>query len=179
MSKTAKTDYAGGCYAPARLILRQARPDDLKDLHAVYGDPRAMRYWSTLPHADLSETAAWLAHLVDAAPGPTRYFVVDRDGRAIGTAGMHQDYEIGFILHPDHWRQGLGREILNALIPYLFDVTDAGALTADTDPRNTGSMALLTAAGFRETGRAERTFCVGGEWSDSVYFRLDRGGPNA
>lgn len=159
----------------ARLTLRPARPEDLHDLNAVYGDARAMRYWSSLPHADLSETAEWLAGLVDAPPGPTRYFVVDRDGRAIGTAGMHRDHEIGFILHPDHWRQGLGHEILEALIPYLFDLTGAEALTAETDPRNTGSMALLAAVGFRETGRAERTFCIDGEWSDSVYFQMDRG----
>ena len=33
-----------------RLLLRRARMDDLEDLHQVFADPRAMRYWDSLPH---------------------------------------------------------------------------------------------------------------------------------
>ena len=33
-----------------RLRLRRAAAADLDDLHAMLGDPVAMRYWSTLPH---------------------------------------------------------------------------------------------------------------------------------
>jgi ribosomal-protein-alanine N-acetyltransferase len=34
----------------------------------------------------------------------------------------------------------------------------------------------LTRLGFRETGRAERTYHIGGEWSDSVYLTLTKPG---
>src|SRR5687768_16948175 len=43
-----------------RLILRRARPEDLEGMHAVLTDERAMRYWTTGPHADLAETERWL-----------------------------------------------------------------------------------------------------------------------
>ena len=45
---------------------------------------------------------------------------------------------------------------------------------AAVDPRNHRCLALLTQLGFKETGRAERTFCIGGEWSDSVYLVLEK-----
>ncbi|MEM9974192.1 MAG: GNAT family N-acetyltransferase [Pseudomonadota bacterium] len=158
----------------ARLTLRAARPGDLADLHAVYGDARTMRYWSTAPHAGLMETKRWLEGLIAASGDTPPYLVIEHEGRAIGTAGVHEGAEIGFILHADYWRRGLMREAFEALIPYLFEVTGAETLTADADPRNTASIALMAALGFEETGRAERTFCVNGEWSDSVYLRLTR-----
>ena len=41
------------------------------------------------------------------------------------------------------------------------------------DPLNTASLALLTRAGFRETGREAATYRVGDRVCDSVYLRLD------
>ncbi len=158
-----------------RLILRAAKPDDLDDLHAIYSDPQAMRYWSTPPHPDRATTQGNLDRMIASAAKRLVYFVFEHDGRAIGVGGMHIDYEVGFLLHPDFWRQGLVREAMQRIIPYLFDVTDAPALTADVDPRNDASVGLLRALGFTETHRAKNTFCINGEWSDSVYFQLKRG----
>ena len=157
-----------------RLILRGARPGDLMDLHAIFSDPRAMRYWSTPPHKTPGKTQENLDRLIANSRERVTYFVIDMDGRAIGTAGMHRADEVGFLLHPDHWRTGIVTEAMNAIIPYLFAVTDHKKLTAEADPRNAASVALLQSLGFRETHRAERTFCINGEWSDSVYFALPR-----
>lgn len=157
-----------------RLILRAPRQDDLMDLYAAYSDPRAMRYWSTPPHPNPARTQDSLDRMVDQSREKLTYFVIEMDGRAIGTAGMHQGNEIGFILHPDYWRQGIVTEALGAIIPYLFETTDHAQLTADADPRNDASVSLLRSLGFVETGRAEKTFCINGEWSDSVYFALPR-----
>ncbi|MEY1555681.1 GNAT family N-acetyltransferase [Yoonia sp. R2331] len=158
-----------------RLILRAARPDDLDDLHAIYSDPRAMRYWSTPPHPDRATTQGNLDRLIASAARRLVYFVFEKDGHAIGVGGMHKDYEIGFLLHPDYWRQGFAREAMQTIIPHLFKVTDAPALTADADPLNTASVGLLRSLGFDETHRAKNTFCIEGVWSDSVYFRRKRG----
>lgn len=155
-----------------RLTLRPALPSDAKALHAVYGDPQVMRYWDSPPDPDLPTTQARVLSI--AGSEPQTYLVIDKSGTAIGTAGVHQDCEIGFILGRAHWRQGLMTEALNALIPWLFETQDYPHLTADADPLNTASLATLGALGFRETGRAARTFCVDGVWSDSVYFALQR-----
>ncbi len=43
-----------------RLTLRAARSDDLTDFFVIYGDRRAMRYWSTPPHEGKSTTKGGL-----------------------------------------------------------------------------------------------------------------------
>lgn len=158
-----------------RSLLRRARAADLADLHMVLSDPRAMRYWSTLPHAEIGQTADWLGDTMAIPPEEGEDFVIEREGRVIGKAGLYRFPEIGFILHPDHWRQGLAREALVAVIHRAFTVHCLPSILADVDPDNAASLALLRGLGFRETGRAERTWLVGERWCDSVYLALDAG----
>ena len=157
-----------------RLRLRRARPDDLAAFHAILSDPRAMRYWSSLPHTDLEQTRRFLEATIDAPPAESCDYVLERDGQLIGKAGCWRLPEVGYILHPDHWGQGLAREALEAIIPHIFASYPIPAITADVDPRNAASLALLTRLGFVETGRAERTTQVGEAWCDSVYLALVR-----
>jgi ribosomal-protein-alanine N-acetyltransferase len=159
-----------------RLTLRAAAQDDLHDLFAIFGDRRAMKYWSTAPHDTPERTQENLDRLIASAAKQLVYFVIEMNGRAIGTAGMHKENEIGFLLHPDFWRQGIVSEAMNTIIPYLFAQTDVTELTADADPRNEASVGLLKSLGFHETHRANNTFCINGEWSDSVYLALPRHG---
>lgn len=154
----------------ARLVLRRARPDDLPAFHQIMGDPAAMRHWSTLPHADMQTTRQWLAPMLDSRTD----FVITHQGRVIGKAGAWRLPEIGLILHPDHWGQGLGTEAMRAVIDHTFATSDLAALTVDIDPRNAASLALFRRLGFTETGRAARTFRLGDDWADSVYLALPR-----
>lgn len=159
-----------------RLRLRRARMQDLDDLYAVFSDPRAMRYWDTLPHDDIAGTRRWLAGMIASGPPESDDFVVERGGRVIGKAGCWKLGEIGFILHPDHWGQGLATEALRAAIPHCFASLQMDRMEADVDPRNAAALRLLGKLGFRETGRARRTYLVGDAWCDSVYLALDRPG---
>lgn len=157
-----------------RLILRAALQSDLMDLFAIFSDLRAMRYWSTAPHDSPERTQQNLDRLIASAEKQLTYFVIEKDGRAIGTAGMHKTDEVGFLLHPDYLRQGIVTEAMTAIIPHLFEITDHQQLTADADPRNAASVGLLKSLGFEETHRAKKSFCINGKWVDSVYFALQR-----
>jgi RimJ/RimL family protein N-acetyltransferase len=159
-----------------RLHLRRARIEDAADMFAVFSDPRAMRYWDSLPHTDIAQTRAWLERMVAFSPAETDDFILEHAGRAIGKAGCWRAPEIGFILHPDHWGHGLATEALGAVIPHIFASLPVDRLEADVDPRNAASLRLLGKFGFRETGRAEKNVLVGDEWCDSVYLALERPG---
>lgn len=50
------------------------------------------------------------------------------------------------------------------------------SISADVDPRNEGCKVLLGRMGFVEVGVVEKTDCIGGEWVDSVCFKLEREG---
>jgi RimJ/RimL family protein N-acetyltransferase len=158
----------------ARLTLRRARIEDLDAIHAVMSDPEAMRYWSTPPHATLEESRAWLISMIEEPADIRDDYVVEHDGRVIGKAGCWRLPEIGFIIHPDYWGQGLMREALEAVIASIFAKFPVDRLTADVDPRNAASLALLNGLGFVETGRAAGTWQVGGALCDSVYLALAR-----
>lgn len=155
-----------------RLVLRRARMTDLEAMHRVLSEPRAMRYWSTPEHESLAQTEDWLRGMVEDETADD--FVIERGGEVIGKAGAWRLPEVGFILHPQHWQQGLMHEAMGAVIPWLFARHAMPALTAEADPRNQGSIALLRKLGFAETHRAERTMQWRDEWCDSIYFALPR-----
>jgi RimJ/RimL family protein N-acetyltransferase len=157
-----------------RLRLRRAQAGDLEALHAVFSHPVAMRYWSRPPHTDIAQTRDFLDNMIGAPEDVSDDFVVEHQGIAIGKAGCWRIPEVGYILHPDHWGQGLATEALSAVVGHIFASRAVEAITADVDPRNGGSLRLLAKLGFVETHRAERTWLVGDEWCDSVYLALRR-----
>lgn len=157
-----------------RLTLRPMQMSDRDDLFAVFGDARVMRYWSTLPHPDAEHTAELIRETIEADPKTTAEFAIEYQGRVIGKAGFWRMPEIGYLLHPDFWHQGIGTEALHALITFGFEQLDLDEMTADVDPDNEASLRLLAKLGFRETGRAEKTLQIGDAWFDSVYLTLDR-----
>jgi RimJ/RimL family protein N-acetyltransferase len=156
-----------------RLLLRPAKADDLEPLHAILSHPRAMAYWSSPPHESIDQTRDWLSSMIaiDAAEGED--FIVEHDGKLVGKAGLWRFPEIGFIFHPDHWGRGFAREALAFVLDRAFGSHGLPKVDADVDPRNAASLKLLEELGFRETGRKERTWLVGGQWCDSVYLELD------
>jgi ribosomal-protein-alanine N-acetyltransferase len=147
---------------------------DLDPMFAVYSDPKAMRYWSTAPHANPEITKEILDRRIAAWDIAPLNFQITIDDSYIGNAGNFQGDEIGFMLSPHYWRQGILTEAMGAIIPHLFANTNHDQLTADADPLNAGSCGLLRSLGFHETHRAKNTFCIDGVWSDSIYFALPR-----
>lgn len=163
--------YASDEIPTDRLLLRRARMDDAEAMHRIMSNPTAMRYWSTPPHAHIADTERWMASMVDADPAGSDDFIVTLDGMLIGKLGAWKLPEVGFLIDPAHWGKGYAREALAAFIARRR-VLGSTELTADVDPRNEASLALLRGAGFEETGRASGTWQVGDELCDSVYLRL-------
>lgn len=154
-----------------RLVLRRARMDDTAAMHRVMSDAAVMRYWSTPAHRAVNETERWMRSMVDADPATSDDYIVTLDGALIGKLGAWKLPEIGFLLARETWGRGFASEALAAFIEHRrFAASEH--LTADVDPRNKRSMLLLQRHGFVETGRASRTWLVGDEWCDSVYFEL-------
>jgi len=157
-----------------RLVLRGPRASDLDAMFAIYSDPENMAYWSTAPHADLATTQKMLAGKIADFAQSLVNFIIDLDGKMIGNAGMFREWEVGFMLHHPYHRQGYVSEAMLAILPHIWATTQAQVLTGDADPRNAASVGLFHKLGFSQTHRADRTFCIDGVWSDSVYFALER-----
>lgn len=163
---------AGLALHTPRLVLRPARAEDLPAIHAIMRQRKAMAYWSTPPHATLEQTREWLSGMIAIPAGMGEDFVIEKDGDVIGKAGFYRFPEIGYMLDPEQWGQGLAREAVSAVIGRGFEVHRLECIRADVDPRNGASLRLLAGLGFTETGRAERTWLIGEMWCDSVYLEL-------
>jgi ribosomal-protein-alanine N-acetyltransferase len=157
-----------------RLLLRRPDMDDLDAMFEIMSNPSAMRYWSTLPHASRDVTRPWLQQMIARAEAGGEDFIIEFDGRVIGDVGAGRLPDFGFMIHPDYWGRGFATEASAAFIEHAFRNTAATELLADVDPRNAASLRVLDRLGFKETGRAERTFLLGDEWCDSIYLGLPR-----
>lgn len=160
---------------PRRVSLRPFELADAEALHPIFANPRAMTYWSSPPHASLEETRAFVrATMAASLAGEGDDQVVIMDGRVIGKAGLWDNHEIGFILDPAFWGRGLAREALEVVIKRAR-TRGVPRITADVDPHNSASLALLSGLGFVKTGGATATMQVGENWVDSVYLELRLG----
>jgi [ribosomal protein S5]-alanine N-acetyltransferase len=157
-----------------RLLLRRPRMDDLGAMFEIMSNPDAMRYWSTLPHGTPEVTRPWLEQKVARTATGGEDFIIEHNGRVIGDVGAGRLPDFGFMLRQDCWGQGFATEASRAFINHAFHNTQATELLADVDPRNTASQRVLAKLGFIETGRAKRTFQLGGEWCDSIYLALSK-----
>ena len=158
-----------------RLLLRHARLDDAAEMYKILSNDEAMRYWSSPPHSDFAQTQAWIADMVAATANASEDFIIEIDGRVAGKVGAYKLPEFGYILHPDFWGRGMATEAMCAFLGHVYQTRpDIAALTTDIDPRNAASLRLMEKLGFRESGRAERTFETHIGWCDSVYFTVGR-----
>ncbi|UXI67928.1 GNAT family N-acetyltransferase [Tahibacter amnicola] len=166
--------------ATERLQLRAIRRSDIDAVYAIYSDPRGMRYWSFPPWTDRRQAVEWfewrrtgglMDHLPWAATleghvvGLFTLFLINREQRRC---------ELGYIVHPDHWKKGLAREGLRCILRHAFDVLRLERIEADIDPRNLDSCRLVEHLGFRREGLLRQRWRVGDEVSDSALYGLLR-----
>lgn len=156
-----------------RLTLRPLQGIDAPALHAWLSDPTVMRFWSTLPHAELSETIRWVEmSAAEMAAGRAHDYAVLLKERVVGRVAFWQGDEIGFFFDPEIWGKGYAREALAAFCAYGFRELGFSEIRAEVDPENEASLRVLERVGFQRTGTAEKTIEIGGKWFDSVYLTL-------
>ncbi|GMU43626.1 MAG: N-acetyltransferase [Xanthomonadales bacterium PRO6] len=161
--------------------LRQLGDDDLTDLHAVFSDPRTMRYWSRPAFTDVEETRGYLQAIHDGrARGDLLQWGIEHVGEAriIGTTTLYAFYpgqaraEIGYILGSPWWGRGHANAAIRRILQYARDDMRLRRIEADVDPRNTASLRFAERLGFRREGLLRERWVVAGEIQDAVVLGL-------
>ncbi|MDQ3101201.1 MAG: GNAT family N-acetyltransferase [Bacteroidota bacterium] len=164
------------------LILRELTDDDTPALFTLRSDERVMQYLGR-PHATTLEDAEKLIATVvrDRSDnnGITWALTLKGNDTLIGTIGFyrlqkpHFRAEVGYLLHPDHWRKGLMGEALNAVVEHAFNAFGFHSIEAVTDPQNVASNQLLSRHGFVREGLFRENYFWNGKFYDSaVWSRL-------
>ena len=171
-------------WTTGRLVLRRPAPQDADALFAIYSHPEVMRYWSRRPLATRDEAVTMIEGMVTGlADGTWQSWAVTLHGddTPIGVCSLFhivagcRRAEIGYILARERWGGGYMTEALHSVIAHAFGPLGLRRLEADADPRNAGSLRLLTRLGFVREGTLRARWEIEGEISDTAFYGLLEG----
>jgi RimJ/RimL family protein N-acetyltransferase len=169
-----------------RLVLRKFRASDAADFLAYRQLPSVSRFqgdgWEKMT---AEEAAAFVRKMAKSRPGlPGHWFQIAIEradtGQLIGDCAIHtlpndaRQAEIGFSLNPAFQRRGYAREMIQALIGFIFTEMDMHRIIAITDVRNISSVSLLERAGFRREGHFRQNAWNKGEYTDEFLYAMLR-----
>jgi len=166
-----------------RLIIRNYRPDDWRDLMDMVRRPEVREFE---PDWDTSEEAC-RENATKFAEGNT-FIAIERkaDGKMLGHVYLAETaptnfmtWELGYILNPDHGGRGHATEACRAVLNAAFREWGARRVVARCCPQNTRSWRLMERLGMRREGHFHKavTFVstTDGDpiwWDEYVYAAL-------
>ena len=138
------------------LLIREYTSLDRKKAFEILMHQETMSFWPE-PFTE-KKVEAWLARGVDAyrGRGMGRFAVVLRaTNEVIGDAGIVQtevngqkEWDLGYIIHADHWGHGFGVEVAGALLDYVFRYTDLERVIAHFAQEHVYSKAVAERIGM-------------------------------
>lgn len=166
----------------ARTRLRLPTLEDAEALFVLYGDPEVMRYSGQEPHQSVAQSREKLARDLDAVQrGEAARWVIarkDAPGLIGNVALFHWSQrdrraELGYMLHPGQWGQGLMKEVLPEVVRFGLEALRLNRVEAQVDPANTASLRLLEGLGFKREGLLrENSLGPDGRYCDTVLLGL-------
>ena len=142
----------------ARLAFGNWTTADLPLATAIWGDPKVTRLNSApFTAAQISERMAF--EMSNLASFRIQYWPIflRASGEHVGCCGLQPRdaagpiYELGYLLRPVHWGQGLAGEAARAVVDYAFGTLGAAGLFAGHHRENLASQRVLQRLGFRYT----------------------------
>jgi len=148
-----------------RLLFRELRLSDDKDLFELDSNPDVMRYLGTPPLTDIEQTRELIYGIrqqyIDYGIG--RWAVILKaTGEFIGWAGLKfikhlngfdDNYDLGYRFKQQHWGKGYGYESAKAWIDFGFNEMKLDRISAYVDVENAASIRILEKCGLQFVNR--------------------------
>jgi len=166
----------------ARLLLRRIDKNDAPALLLLRSSETVMKYIDKEREKNISEVEALIQRIDDAIekndginwgiclPG-------NRD-ELIGIISFwriikqHHRAEVGYLLHPDYWRQGYIQEALKAVIDFGFNTIKLHSIEAHINPNNAASAGLLEKMNFVREAYFKEDYYFRGQFLDTAIYSL-------
>ena len=147
-----------------RLVLRQWRENDLRDLYEYASVPGVGEMAGWRHHESTEESCRILDMFI--CQKKTFALELKENGKVIGSLGLEEPEpdptegerygrEIGYVLSKDYWGRGLMPEAVEAIIDYCFRVLGFDFLTCSHFLRNDRSRCVVEKSGFTYFGDSE------------------------
>ena len=158
-----------------RLVIRSWRKTDVDFTLSLWGDRETGRYMSDPARENVDE--AYLQAVDEMEDNSEGYFLLaelKEDGTPVGTCCAFPEagnYDIGYCIAKNHWKEGFGTEMLDALIRWI-KAQGGKSITGEVADMNAASIALLHKFGFLQDRKTR--FKKWGEdtWFDAHYYTL-------
>ncbi|WP_010272883.1 GNAT family N-acetyltransferase [Paenibacillus senegalensis] len=163
-----------------RLLLRDFMESDLAAVHRYAAHSQVARYMLWGPNTR-EQTEQFLAMVMGHSQQSPRQayhlaITLKQDGRLIGSCSLecHEQGqgEIGYVLHPDFWRNGYAAESAKALLDYGFNERGLHRIYATCRPENSGSAGVMKKLGMKYEGHLREHLYAKGRWHDSCQFSI-------
>ncbi len=153
------------CFETDRLILQRLRYEDAEEIFYCYASKsEATKYVSWPTHQSITDTQDFLTYAVSAWElGTDCSFSIrlKKDNRLVGSIGAVNDLgktQIGYIVSPLFWGQGIATEACRALVKLLSGITEVYRIAAFVDADHSISVKVLDRCGFVKEARLEKWF---------------------
>jgi ribosomal-protein-alanine N-acetyltransferase len=166
-----------------RLILRNFTMGDANDVFSYRGNIDAMKHISRPVQRSLEEAQSMIQKINDnqTANEAIGWAVTFKgSSKVIGSVSFHriekENYraELGYMIHPDYWRQGIIGEAVKALLDYGFNELNFHSIEAIIDPENIASQKVLEKYNFVKEAHFKENYFFNGKFADSAVYSLLR-----
>ena len=164
-----------------RLILRELIKEDAKGIFACFSNDKVTRYYGQEPLERIEQAES----LVDFfsknyhEKRGIRWGIERKESKGIiGTIGFnawspkHKRAEIGYELHPEHWRKSYMIEAAAKVLSYGFEDMGLTRIGAVVFIENDASNHLLTKLGFQKEGILKQYMYQNGIAHDTYVYSL-------
>ena len=166
-----------------RLLLRKLTRNDAKEIFFLRSNEDVLRFLGKEPTKSIAEAEVFIDKInknVDENQSILWGIALLNDpSMLIGTICLWnfklENYrgEIGYVLHPGHWRKGIMKEAIKCVADYGFDILKLHSIEAMLSPANIASSAVLESTGFVKEGHLKESFYFRGKFEDAlIYSRL-------
>ena len=164
-----------------RLLLRKMTIEDAPALFEMRSSDDIMRYLDRPYHRSVEDSLEMLRKISESLEkneaigwaislhekpemiGNISYHRVERE---------HHRAEIGYMLQPAYWRQGILSEAMAVVLDYGFRVMKLHSIEGNVNPRNLASSALLKKFGFVREAYFRENYLYNGKFIDTEIYSL-------
>ena len=164
-----------------RITLRPLTLEDAVTVLFLRSDVRTIQYLDRDPMRSVLEAREHIAFL-NAGFLNSDCIIwgieLKTSGELIGTIAYHRldkphyRAELGYMIHPDHWRKGYMQEVLEVVIDYGFQVMHCHTLEAQVNPHNVASIQILQKFNFEREAYFKENYLFNGQFLDSSVYTL-------
>ncbi|OCA84019.1 acetyltransferase [Bacillus sp. FJAT-27225] len=164
-----------------RLVLREISKDDTGGIFACFSNENVTRFYGQEPLERIVQAEAFVdffAKNYKEKRGIRWGIEIKGHQGIIGTIGFnawspkHKRAEIGYEIHPEHWRKGYTSEAVLKAIQYGFDELGLARIGAVVFINNEASNNLLNKLGFQKEGILRDYMYQNGETYDTYVYSL-------